>query len=214
MSPRIFARVLAAGFFLLGFVIFCTPRRTARRDPRAALAEQLGADMSGPAPGVPRGDGKLHIRVELDYRDSSDISAALEARLFDGYGGGVGYGAVRLDERHAHPGIEFTVTPPMTPVYLLAVRPRRHVAARVMAWAPDVEGREQRGFGRASGGEPLCWYIRTPQANYYNLSVDRYFQAAGCDERVQAWVSGKTGTDYYPERGAASGGGASGSAIF
>jgi hypothetical protein len=214
MAPRIFARILSAGFLLLGFVIFCAPKRRPQRAPAAAFAEQLADDMSRPTPSAARGDGKLHVRVELDGNDSSDVSAALEVRLFDGYGAGLGYGTVRPDERRSRLGIEFAVAPPTTPIYLLAVWPRQpHVGARVIAWGPDVSGREQRGFAQARSAEPTCFYVRTPQANYYNLSVTRYFQPAGCDERVQAWVSGKTGTDYYPERGARSAGG-SGSAIF
>lgn len=201
MPPRLFARGLAAGAVLLGIIALSAPRRTARA-PASAFADPRFADMSRPTGGRgPRSDGNLHVRIELDYRDSLDAPEfALDARLIDAYGAALDYAADPPNAGFTRQGIEFAVVPPTTRTYLLVIRPRRSLYGRVIAWAPDPAGQERKHVAQFHGGAPSCFYVRTPQPDYAALEVRQYFYGEGCDLRLHAWLRGKTGTDYVPEQ--------------
>ncbi|HVE80444.1 MAG TPA: hypothetical protein VNA89_16385 [Gemmatimonadaceae bacterium] len=201
MSARVFARAAAAGAVLLGLIALGAPRRGAR-GPGSAFADPRFADMSRPTAGRgPRSDGNLHVRIELDYRDSLDAAAfALDARLVDAYGATFAHAPDPPDAGFTRQGIEFTVSPPTTRTYLLVVTPRRTLHGRVIAWGPGADGQERKQVTQFHGGEASCFYVRTPQRDYAGLDVQQYFYGEGCGLRLHAWLRGKTGTDYVPEQ--------------
>ncbi|HVE80443.1 MAG TPA: hypothetical protein VNA89_16380 [Gemmatimonadaceae bacterium] len=209
MTPKSFAGLVVAAIVVLALAILLAPRRGP--SPRPA-ADAEGSPPATAALLAGRGSGDdLHVVVSIGVRDAEPIRSVVDARLYTPSGTSLPSGTIPSPHKlwsaaRPNDAIQFVLTRPFMPAYLLAITTSRRQTVLINTSAtgggPAFTGAAGGQFDAASeggtiaAGERACYYVIPPGSGSDRAEVREYLYGRSCDDRLNAWFAGRTETDY------------------